>query len=1331
MTEGTLGPKAASLARLRQAGGRLLVTDAVFLYDPALGLFAQRPLQPHETRRPASWSLLTARLETWLRPPHDLAGALGELAGLAAAEQAATLHVTHSWGGGVAQWVASFIDSSGSAANLQLRSEGPESGRGAGQRLSLYLGNRLDRPLAQWWLQPPIRSTAVQHPPYREILAEILARYGVGRLIVSSLVGHSLDALSAGLPTVQVLHDFYPRWPLLGVHPGPWLEPGKKVRLAAAIENHHLLPDFGAGDAARWERLGAAWLETVTAHGVRLVAPSRSVATMLERLDPDWAQADIVVIPHGLPALPGAGPVAAHEREDGRLRLLIPGRMQEGKGQKLLLEALPGLRPHAQVYLLGAGQEAAAFFGKAGVNVVIQYDREDLPERLGQIGPHLAALLSVVPETFSYTLSEMQLLGIPVIATRVGSLAERIEDGSDGWLIEPQAEALVERIKALSRERSLIGAMRKRLQSLDPPRADGMVACYDELCPPTPPPYRPTRIANLETAQHAAEALRAVELAGANREFQARAKQLQLEVEKRSAWAEEREQARLEEEIRRKKWVAELEGQLDERFRELQSARDAFEREQDEHAATRAQLAQIEFYLAELKALHEWVLSTRSWRFTRPLRVADRLLAKLSQLRAWNPERWPFLLSQLLRTVKTGGLRSALMKSQHAQFPPHRPAEQAAASIMPVGPPEAPARLPQAGEPDVSIVIPVYNKWVYTAACLRSLAETRSAASFEVIVVDDQSSDETADRLGTIEGLVRVRNEQNAGFIASCNRGAELARGRYLVLLNNDTQVTDGWLDALIATFGRHPDTGLAGARLIYPDGSLQEDGGIVFRDGSGWNYGKGDLADRPEYLYTREADYCSGACIMLETRLFRELGGFDDRYTPAYYEDTDLAFRVREHGLTVRVQPAATIIHHEGVSSGTDIASGTKRYQAVNQKTFLERWQDVLQQHPAPISDPSDAREVRRARDHRLKGHILVIDAYTPEPDQDSGSLRLRHLMDCLLTLGYGVSFMPDNRAHAGRYTTALQQAGIEALYEPWVESPGRFFDRRGSEFDYVMISRHYVAANYLALLRRHCPQAKFIFDTVDLHYLREQRMAELEDSLPLKRTAAATRRAELKVINAADVTLVVSPVEKTVLANDAPGAAVRIVSNVHEVVGSQRPFAERKDLFFVGGYQHPPNIDAALWFVGTIWPLIRKELPEAEFHLIGSKAPEQVRALHGNGVRFHGFVKQLEPWLDGCRLAVAPLRYGAGVKGKVNLSMSRGQPVVATPMAVEGLFAEPGRDILVADSPQDFAAAVVRLYRDEALWNRLSLAGLENVRRYFSVETARLSLQQMLKSL
>ena len=1283
-----------ALSRLRLNDGRLLVADNCFVHDPRRGLVDQAPLEPHEQRRPSAWGDLVQRLDKWLRSkPANVDEFL-------AGNKPLTLHVTHSWGGGVAQWVHSFIAADEKGLNFQLRSEGPQSGEGAGQRLSLYFGNKTDAPIASWWLQPPIRSTIESSDQYRNILQEISRRYAVGRIIVSSLVGHSLDALGTGLPTVQVLHDFYPCWPLLGIHPGNYRT------LEQALSENTLLPDFRDRDTQAWKSLGDNWRETVANCKVAVTAPSRSVAGLLRKLDPAWSDIDINIAPHGLPPFQEPVEVLPRDRMDGKLRLVIPGRIQEGKGQALLLEAIKELTQYAQVYLLGAGMEGKAFFGRKGVNVIIQYSRDELPALLASIGPHIAGLLSVVPETFSYTLSEMQKLNVPVLATRVGSFEERIADGESGWLIEPSADSLIEKVRYLFNHRENIEAVRKKLSGYDQSGTGQMVQEYETLCLPRPAWTETPQTPDNTSLQASSLAFQLTGLATRVRKLDRQLIELQSEVENRTAWAkkEQRQNAA---------WI-----------KKLKTSQRSLEHEQAAHAQTHV-------FLAQLRAEHDWVLGSTSWRITKPFRASRRILRNFKQARAWNPLRWPLLISQLVRTIRTQGLYGALMRSQLAHHQTFAPVSIDTVHLEKIGNPDPPQSVPVSDKPEVSIIIPVFNQWVYTAACLRSLAEAACRTPFELILVDDQSSDETAKRLASVKGLVCIRNENNLGFIGSCNRGAREARGKYIVLLNNDTQVLDGWLDALHGTFEQFPDTGLAGACLIYPDGELQEAGGIVFNDGSGWNYGRGDNADKPEYLYTREVDYCSGACIMLSTELFRDLGGFDTHYSPAYYEDTDLAFRVRAKGMKVRVQAAATIVHHEGITSGTDISSGTKKYQAINRKKFLERWQLELLSQPEPVSDPNDSQAVRRARDHRLKGRILVIDAYTPEPDQDSGSLRLSYLLDCFLSLGYGVTFFADNRGHAGAYTTNLQQAGVEVIYNPWLDPLHDFFSERGSEFDFVMISRHYVAANYVSLLQRYCPDAKFIFDTVDLHYLREERLAQLEDSPALRRVAAQTRRSELAVIAAADATLVVSPVEKTVLEQAAPEAKINVISNVHEVTGSQRPWSERKDIFFVGGYQHPPNVDAATWFVSSIWPLVHEQLPEIQFHLIGSKANEQVSSLHGDGVQFHGFVKSLEPWLDGCRLAVAPLRYGAGVKGKVNLSMSRGQPVVATPMAVEGIFAKPGEDILVAENAEEFAAEIVRLYRDEQLWNRISVAGLENVRQYFSVEAARLSLQNLLKSL
>ncbi|MGD9021625.1 MAG: glycosyltransferase, partial [Lysobacterales bacterium] len=768
-----------------------------------------------------------------------------------------------------------------------------------------------------------------------------------------------------------------------------------------------------------------------------------------------------------------------------------------------------------------------------------------------------------------------------------------------------------------------------------------------------------------------------------------------------------------------------VQSELELKHQELQAAQTDLQHERADLHSTLVQLSRLQANYRLLTQTLDDLRASASWRVTAPFRAVRRTAANLMLARAWNPLRWPWLAANMIRNLHGLGFAGTLHRMQ-ASRAEDMPAPTRMADSLPPAPDaaipgQAPAHFPRHQSPDASIVIPVYNQWTYTAACLASLRSARSRHTFEVIVVDDQSSDETSAELAGIHGITTLRNEENLGFLGSCNRGAWHARGRFLVLLNNDTQVTDGWLDELVDTFTAQPEAGLVGARLVYPDGRLQESGGIIYNDASGWNYGRDDVADRPEYEFLREADYVSGACIALRTSLFRELGGLDERYAPAYYEDTDLAFRIRGAGLKVFVQPSSVVVHHEGITSGTDTSSGTKRFQVINRQKFLERWQAELANQPEPITDHSDPVPVRRATRHRQAGRVLFIDAFTPKPDRDSGSLRLLNLMRLCKDMGYGVTFLPDNLAYADRYTRVLQKAGIEALYNPWIVSLDEYFAARGGEFDFIVISRYYVASNYVALLRRLCPNASFIFDTVDLHYLRERRQAEFEGSTALKFAARQTRRAELAVIREADATLVVSPDEQALLAEDAPGSEVHLVSNIHEVPGRNGEFADRNDIYFVGAYRHPPNVDAACWFVNEIWPLVRAELPGVRFHLIGNDAPDEVRSLQGDGVVFHGYVESLQPFLDGCRLAVAPLRFGAGVKGKVNMSMAHGQPVVATPIAAEGLFVEHEKECLLAGDAESFAREVIRLYQDEALWRKLSDASARNVEEHFSMAAAR----------
>lgn len=271
---------------------------------------------------------------------------------------------------------------------------------------------------------------------------------------------------------------------------------------------------------------------------------------------------------------------------------------------------------------------------------------------------------------------------------------------------------------------------------------------------------------------------------------------------------------------------------------------------------------------------------------------------------------------------------------------------------------------PETAVPAASVIIPVFNHPDLTRQCLRSVAAARAGWPFEVIVVDDASTDAGLQSLQATPGLVWVRNDRNLGFVESCNAGAARARGSVLVFLNNDTLVAPKWLDHLMAAV-QQPGVGLAGARLQYPDGRLQEAGGLVFADGSAWNYGRFAHAEDPRYCYTRDTDYCSGAAVAIHADLFRRLGGFERRYVPAYYEDTDLAMSVRAAGLRVIYEPAATVVHLEGASAGTDPARGMKAHQRINATGFADKWRDTLEtDHPATGTDPDLAVRCRaRAR--------------------------------------------------------------------------------------------------------------------------------------------------------------------------------------------------------------------------------------------------------------------------------------------------------------------------------------------------------------------------------
>ncbi len=623
-------------------------------------------------------------------------------------------------------------------------------------------------------------------------------------------------------------------------------------------------------------------------------------------------------------------------------------------------------------------------------------------------------------------------------------------------------------------------------------------------------------------------------------------------------------------------------------------------------------------------------------------------------------------------------------------------------------------------KPDASLIIPVYGQLGYTLNCLHSLSTQKSRYTAEIIIIDDVSPDASGDILPQINGIRYFRQEKNAGFGASCNEGATHAWGRHIVLLNNDTRVVPGWLDGLLDGFTRWRNAGLVGSKLFYPDGSLQEAGGIIWRDGSVWNYGRNDDPNRPAYSYARQVDYISGCAIAIPADVWRQLGGFDHLFRPAYAEDADLAFRIRAAGREVWLQPQSRVVHYEGKTSGTDIAAGTKSYQTRNAKKFFARWRETLQTHRFN----GDAPYLERERG--VQKRLLVVDVSTPTPDQDAGSVQTVMALRTAIALGYKTYFVPlDNWLFQPGYTTDLQAMGVECAYAPYELGFEAYMERHGALFDAVLVYRQNVLETCIESIRAFAPQAALLFHVADLHYLRMARGAALDENPVLLEAATLMKDREIALVGQADCTITHSSAEQAILHSEAPGAQVVIWPLMFEHFGTSNPFEARQNFCFLGGYRHPPNVDAAIHFVQDIWPLIHEKLPEASCILAGSYPPDEILALASDNVIVTGQVPDLRDIFDPARVFMSPLRVGAGAKGKIVSALAYGLPVVTTSIGAEGMPLRDREHILVADGPVAFAAACLALYDDAALWARLSANGQDFVKRELSMEmgTARLA--------
>lgn len=615
--------------------------------------------------------------------------------------------------------------------------------------------------------------------------------------------------------------------------------------------------------------------------------------------------------------------------------------------------------------------------------------------------------------------------------------------------------------------------------------------------------------------------------------------------------------------------------------------------------------------------------------------------------------------------------------------------------------------------PDLSIIIPAFNQAEFTFACLKSIAETLEIPA-EIIVIDNASTDLTERLCSTLEGVRIIRNNTNLHFVAAVNQAAQIAKGAFILVLNNDTVVKSGAITAAYALIRREPDIGAVGAKLILPDGSLQEAGSIVWSDGSTIGYGRGRLPTDPEFQFRRDVDYCSGAALMIRRSLFEHLNFLDPIFSPAYYEETDLCMRIRDNGFRVVYEPCMEIIHFEfGSASSPDTPLLLQRE---NQVHFVEKHRTILaRNHHKPGTRLLDARMV-----DRHVGRILIIDDQPPDPTSGSGFPRALSIVEEIEAAGWFITLLPMTPPNVESWSATYNHLSryIEIASGYGGAGIGDFIGGRYKYYDAVLVSRPHNMKLFSTALIAH-PEFKrdisIIYDAEALFCAREAQAAALRGSGWSDLMYQHRLDDELALVADASFVFAVSGSEAK-LFKEKKGSDVYVLGHSLHTKPTTKPFSDRKDILFVGAVEEldSPNVDSIKWFVHSVMPLLDGLIgTDYHFNILGRVSPIVSEELSSDRVRLLGRANDLTSFYSESRLLVAPTRFAAGLPMKVHASAAAGLPVVVTPVLAEQLKWRDGEEVLIADTADSFANACAYLYLNEDIWWKLRVNALNSVTR------------------
>ncbi|HEY8722064.1 glycosyltransferase [Pengzhenrongella sp.] len=602
--------------------------------------------------------------------------------------------------------------------------------------------------------------------------------------------------------------------------------------------------------------------------------------------------------------------------------------------------------------------------------------------------------------------------------------------------------------------------------------------------------------------------------------------------------------------------------------------------------------------------------------------------------------------------------------------------------------------LRSSGAPRVSVIVLDDGHDAGVDRCLAALERHPPTTPYEVILLSHATAAAAARR--TVAGVRLVHGEIPSPVAAATRlaAGAGAVRSELAVVLSSRAEVAAGSLDALVRAADERPDAMAFGALIVSAEGRVRHAGVALLPGGRRAAYREHHGSAAQEFAFRRDIDGCSAAVFAVRTAAIPEV----------VLDGPSGCVEFRSAGdngsLRMTFEPAAVVVLHD---------------------------EDLPR---VPDATPDDDRVlpaadlVLRAVRRRVSGSwVVVVDVAVPKPDRDAGSVRLLQMLLSLRADGHGVLFVPHDRDSGGAYGRTLTDNGIEVLFGP-VDLHSRL-ESMGELVTAVILARATVAWPYLLMVRRILPDAPVYFDTVDLHFLREERADALAGRSTPSPISTATRELELALVRASDRTFVVSPIEQELLSRLVPGADVRVIPLVQPAFPESSGLLGRDGVVFVGGFDHEPNVDGVGWFLAEVLPLIRLTLPACTFSVVGRRPPARLVGLAPSGVEFLGWVADLAPVYAGARVAVAPLRFGAGVKGKVVEAMSYGVPVVATGIGVEGMPLEHDVTTLIADGADAFASEVVRLLQDDAAWVRLARSAREVAENTYAASAFEVTLR------